>query len=508
MSRKIKLEENTRQVARNEILQVADMVAREKGIDREEILEAMESAILKTAQLKYGEEKNLEVVINRKSGEIELSRLLSVVDKVNNSNIEISLENALLAYPTIKTGDVIRDRLPALDFGRVAAQSARQVIIQKVRTAERQKQSEEFSGRIGEIITGVVKRVEYTDVIFDINGRTEGIIKKSEMIPNEIFRVGDRIKVLLVEINKEQTGPLLLLSRTHPDFLKKLFEQEVPEVYDGIIKIVSVSRDPGSKAKVAVTTTDPNLDPIGACVGLKGARVQAIVDELKGEKVDIILWSENPVIFIVNSLAPAEVLKIVMEEESGDRVTAVVPDDQLSSAIGRRGQNVRLASKLTGWTINVTTESEETKARAKETARILNTFMNDLDVDEMVAHLLMGEGFSSIEDIALAPVSEISSIEGFDDEIADEIQQRAKTYITKKREEVFKLCDEKGVSPELKNYKLLKPKLLEALVKAGLKTLDDLGDLSKDELVEIAGDLLSESEAGTLIMKIRENWFK
>lgn len=507
MSRKIKLEENNKQVARNEILQIADIVAREKGIDREEILDAMESAILKIAQLKYGAEKEIEVVINRKTGDIEINRLLTVTDDVQNPDMEISLENALLTSPGVKLGYVIRDRLPSLDFGRVSAQSARQIIIQKVRSAERTKQANEFAERVGEIITGVVKRVEYNDVILDINGRTEGVIKKSEMIPNEIFKIGDRIKVLLVEISNEQTGPLLVLSRTHPDFLKKLFEQEVPEVYDGVIKIVSVARDPGSKAKMAVTTTDPNLDPIGACVGLKGSRVQSIVDELKGEKIDIVLWADNPVIFIVNSLSPAEVTKIVMEE-SGTKVTAVVPDDQLSAAIGRRGQNVRLASRLTGWVINVTTESEETKARAKETARILNTFMNDLDVDEMVAHLLMGEGFSSIEDIASAPTSEIATIQGFDEDVASEIQQRAKSYLKAKQDELFKLCDEKGVSKDLREYDLLKPKLLEALVNAGIKSLDDLGDLSQDELMEIAGGLLTESEAGALIMKIRESWFK
>lgn len=507
MSKKIKLEENTRQVARNEILQIADIVAREKGIDKEEILGAMEAAILKIAQAKYGEEKKLEVIIDRKTGEIEINRILLVVENVHNINTEVGLEDVKSAYPSIQLGETIKDKLPALDFGRVSAQSARQIIIQKVRTAERIKQSEEFANRIGEIITGVVKRVEYTDVIFDISGKAEGIIKKSEMIPREIFRVGDRIKVLLVGINKEQTGPLLMLSRTHPDFLKKLFEQEVPEVYDGVIKIMAVARDPGSKAKVAVTTSDPNLDAIGACVGLKGARVQAIVDELKGEKVDIVLWSENPAMFIVNSLSPADVSKIVMDETE-DRVTAVVPDNKLSSAIGRRGQNVRLASKLTGWVINVTTESEETKARAKETNRILNLLMKNLDVDEMVAHLLMGEGFSSIEDIALTPLSELASIEGFDNEIAEELQQRAKSYIDKKQEDVYKLCEEKGVSQDLKEYKLLKPELLEVLVKADIKSLDDLGDLSKDELMDIAGDLLSESEAGALIMKIRENWFK
>lgn len=505
VSRKIKLEESTHSVVRSEILQVADIVARDTGIDREEILLAMEQAILKTAQMKYGEEKNLEAVIDRKTGEIDIYRILTVSENVENPNKEILLCDAILKNPEIQVGDVLRDKLPAIEFGRVAAQSARQVIIQRVRTAERTTQYEEFLNRVGEIITGVVKRVEYSDIILDI-GRSEGVIKKTELIPNEIFKVGDRIKVLLSGLNKEQTGPLLHLSRTNPEFLKRLFEQEVPEIYDGIIRITAVARDPGSKAKIAVTTNDPNLDPIGACVGVKGSRVQAVVDELKGEKIDIVAWAENPAMFIVNALSPAEVTKIVMEE-TGDRVTAVVPDDKLSSAIGRRGQNVRLASKLTGWTISVTTETEEANARAQENARILKAFMEDLDVDEMVAHLLMGEGYSSVDEISTTPISEIASIEGFDEDIANEIQQRAISYMTKKRAEVSKLCEEKGVSQELKDYKLLKSELLEVLVNSDIKTLDDLGDLSTDELLEISGDLLTKSEAETLIMKIRENWF-
>lgn len=505
MSRKIRLEDETQPVAKSEILQVADMVARDKGIDRDDVLVAMEQAILKTAQMKYGEEKELETLINRKNGEIEIYRLLTVVEKVSDSDREIALSDALKKVGDIKIGNTYRDRLPAIEFGRVAAQSARQIIVQRVRLAERNKQYEDFSGRVGEIITGTVKRVEYSDIVLDI-GRAEGVIKRTETIPNEIFKIGDRIKVYLAGLNKDQTGPLLILSRTNPDFLKKLFEQEVPEIYDGVIKIMSVARDPGSKAKIAVTTNDPNLDPIGACVGVKGSRVQAVVDELKGEKIDIVSWSDNPAIFIVNSLSPADVSKIVMEE-TGNRVTAVVPDEQLSSAIGRRGQNVRLASKLTGWTISVVTETEESKARAAESARILKHFMEGLDVDEMVGHLLVGEGYTSISEIATSPISEIASIEGFDEDIANEIKQRATSYIDKKQKDVEKLCEEKGVSQELRNYKLLRPELLEALVNADIKTLDDLGDLSTDELLEISNDLLTKSEAETLIMKIRETWF-
>ena len=506
MSRKIKVEEEKPFVARNEILQVADMVAREKGIERDDILDAMEQAILKTAQMKYGEEKKLEVVIDRKTGAIDLYRLFTISETVNDPHNEIALSDVLKKDGDYKVGDVLRDKLPALDFGRVAAQSARQVITQKVRAAERNKQYEDFAGRVGEIISGVVKRIEYSDIVLDILDRTEGIIKRSETIPRENFRVGDRVKVFLVGLNKDAAGPLLKLSRTHPDFLKKLFEQEVPEVYDGIVKIVAVARDPGSKAKVAVMTNDPKLDPVGACVGVKGSRVQAITEELKGEKIDIIPWAENPAMFIVNSVAPADVTQLVMEE-TGDRVTAVVPDDQLSAAIGRRGQNVRLASRLTGWGINVTSETEETNARAKENENMLKSFMEGLDVDEMVAHLLIGEGFSSVEEIASAPITELASIEGFDEELAGEIQQRAAACVSDRKDRVLNLCKDKGVSKELAEYDLLKPELLEVLVNAGIKTLDDLGDLSTDELLEIAGELLNKADAEALIMKIRERWF-
>ena len=505
MSRKIKLEEKTSTVARSEILQVADMVARDKLIDREEIISAMEHAILKTAQMKYGDEKHLVAEIDRKTGEIEIYRLMTVVEHVENENTEISLEDARKREATAVLGYVFKDQLPPIEFGRVSAQSARQIIMQRVKTAERNNLHQEFSNRVGDIITGTVKRVEYSDIILDM-GRTEGVIKKTEIIPNEVFKIGDRIKVLLSGLNKDQNGPLLQLSRTHPDFLRKLFEQEVPEIYDGIIKIVAVARDPGSKAKIAVTTSDSNIDPIGACVGIKGSRVQAVVDELKGEKIDIIPWVDNLAMFIVNSLSPADVTRIVMDEANG-KVDAVVPDDQLSSAIGRRGQNVRLASKLTGWLISVTTEEEDAKNRAKETARILKAFMEDLDVDEMVAHLLMGEGYTGVEDIANSPISEIASIEGFDEDIANEIQQRAISFMEKKKKEVEALCNEKGVDKELMEYKLLRPELLEVIVNAGIKNLDDLGDLSTDELLEIAGDLLTKREAETLIMKIRESWF-
>lgn len=506
MSRKIKVEEKTvATVVKNEILQVSDIVAKDKGIDREEVLEAMEYAILKTAQLKYGVEKDLLASIDRKTGEISIKRVMTVVEDVTNPDREIDLEEASAKSPGITYGDRIFEDLPGVEFGRVAAQSARQVIMQKVRTAERNKQFEAFSGRVGEIITGVVKRIEFSDVVLDV-GRTEGILRRMDVIPNETFKVGDRIKVLLVSINKEGSGPMLVLSRTNNEFMKKLFEQEVPEIYDGIVKIMAIARDPGSKAKIAVSTSDSNLDPIGSCVGVKGARVQAICDELKGEKIDIVLWSDNPAVFIVNALSPAEVVRIVIDEGKG-AVDAVVPNDQLSSAIGRRGQNVKLASKLTGWNINVTTEEEDSKKRTEENARILKHFMNNLDVDDMVAHLLLSEGYSNIDEIAESELSELTSIEGFDEVLAKELQDRAAAAILKKKKSIDNMCKKKGVKSDLREYDVIGTELLEVLVEGGIKSLNELGDLSTDELLEITGSMLSKEEAEALIMDIRKDWF-
>ncbi len=506
MSRKIKIEEkNNNHTVRNEILQVADMVARDKGIDREEILSAMEHAILKTAQLRYGTEKHIVAEIDRKTGDISIKRAINVVEEVHDPIKEISIEDARKMNPDIELGEVLYEVLPPIEFGRVAAQSARQVIVQKVKSAERNKQFEAFKGRVGEIITGIVKRVEFSDVILDV-GRTEGILKKQDVIPNEIFKVGDRIKVLLVSISSEVSGPMLQLSRTHPDFLRKLFEQEVPDIYDNVVKIMSIARDPGSKAKMAVTTSDPNLDPVGACVGVKGMRVQAVVDELKGEKIDIVLWSDNPAIFVVNALSPAEVSRIVLDEDKKS-VEAVVKSEQLSSAIGRRGQNVRLASKLTGWNINVITDEQDSKRRAEESSRIISSFIGELDVDDIVAHLLMNEGYTDVKDIAETSLSELCSIDGFDEEVAKELQERAILSLNKKKNNLKKLCDEMGVSKELMEYPAITDDLLEVLIKSDIKNLDDIGDLSTDELLDISKGLLTKEDAEALIMEIRKNWF-
>jgi N utilization substance protein A len=506
VSRKIKVEEKQASItAKNEILQISDIVAKDKGIDKEEVLDAMEFAILKTAQLKYGTENTLVASIDRKTGEILIKRCLTVVENVLDPYTEISLEEAAKKSLGAAYGDKIFEDLPGVEFGRVAAQSARQIIQQKIRTAERNKQFEAFSGRVGEIVTGVVKRVEFNDLILDI-GKTEGILKKADIIPNETFRIGDRIKVLLVSINKDSLGCMLSLSRTDNLFLKKLFEQEVPEIYDGVVRIMSIARDPGSKAKMAVTTSDPNLDPIGACVGMRGSRVQAVCDELKGEKIDIIQWSNDQAVFIVNSLSPAEVIRIVIDD-SKRSVEAVVPDDQLSAAIGRRGQNVRLASKLTGWNISIITEEDDVKKRASENTRILQLFTNDLDVDEMVAHLLISEGYTSVEEVAESDISELSAMEGLDENLAEEIKKRAELAIQRKKKSIDNLCKKKGVKSDLREYAVIGPDLLELLVEAGIKSLNDLGDLSKDELLDITGDMLSEEEADALIMDVRKSWF-
>jgi len=358
---------------RLELLQIADAVAREKSIDRSIVIESMEEALQKAARSRYGQETEVRAEINPKTGEARFSRLLLVTDSVENDAKEISLTDARKRNPAAEIGDWISETLPPFDFGRIAAQSAKQVIVQKVREAERDRQYEEYKDRIGEIINGVVKRVEYGNVIVDL-GRGEAIIRRDEMIPRELFRPGDRVRAYVYDVRREQRGPQIFLSRTHPQFMAKLFRQEVPEIYDGIIEVKSVARDPGSRAKIGVVSRDSSIDPVGACVGMRGSRVQAVVNELQGEKIDIIPWSPDAATFIVNALQPAEVVKVVLDEDSS-RIEVVVPDDQLSLAIGRRGQNVRLASQLTGWDIDILTEAEESERRQKEFIERTNTFM-------------------------------------------------------------------------------------------------------------------------------------
>ncbi|AQT41796.1 NusA antitermination factor [Bartonella apihabitans] len=465
---------------RLELLQIADAVAREKSIDREIVISAMADAIQKAARSRYGQETNIRADINSKTGEIKLQRLLEVVDTVDDYATQISLEDAKKRKPDAEIGDFLSDPLPPMEFGRIAAQSAKQVIVQKVREAERDHQYEEYKDKVGEIVSGTVKRVEYGNVIVDL-GHGEAIVRRDELIPRESFRYGDRIRAYVYDVRREQRGPQIFLSRTHPQFMAKLFTMEVPEIYDGIIEIKSVARDPGSRAKIAVVSRDGSIDPVGACVGMRGSRVQAVVNELQGEKIDIIPWSPDAATFIVNALQPAEVAKVVLDEDA-ERIEVVVPDDQLSLAIGRRGQNVRLASQLTGWDIDILTEQEESENRQKEFAKRSKLFMEALDVDEMVAQVLASEGFASIEEIAYVDPDEISSIEGFDEETASEIQQRAKDYIDKQEAELDKKRKKLGVSDELRELPGMTTAMMVAVGEDGVKTIEDFAGYAVDDL--------------------------
>src|SRR6476660_7076665 len=414
---------------RLELLQIADAVAREKSIDRRIVITAMEDAIAKAARSRYGSETEVHAEIDAKTGELRLARHMLVVDAVENPANQISLEDARKRHPAAQIGDTISDTLPPLEYGRIAAQSAKQVIVQKVREAERDRQYDEDKDRIGDIVNGIVKRVEYGNVVVDL-GRGEAIVRRDEMLPRETMRNGDRIRAFIYDVRREARGPQIFLSRTHPQFMAKLFAQEVPEIYDGIIEIKSVARDPGSRAKIAVISRDSSIDPVGACVGMRGSRVQAVVGELQGEKIDIIPWSQDAASFIVNALQPAEVATGVLDEDA-ERIEVVVPDDQLSLAIGRRGQNVRLASQLTGWDIDILTEQEESERRQKEFVERSTLFMQALNVDEMVGQVLASEGFTNVEEVAYVDSDEIASIDGFDEGTASEIQSRARDYLEK-----------------------------------------------------------------------------
>ncbi|AXS42362.1 transcription termination factor NusA [Breoghania sp. L-A4] len=501
---------------RLELLQIADAVAREKVIDREIVIEAMEDAIQKAARSRYGSETNVKAEINPKSGEIRLSRLLQVVEEVENTSTEIGLDQALERNPEAQLGDYISEPLPPLDFGRIAAQSAKQVIVQKVREAERDRQYDEYKDRIGEICSGVIKRVEYGNVIVDM-GRAEAIVRRDELIPRETFRTGDRIRAYIYDVRREQRGPQIFLSRTHPQFMAKLFAQEVPEIYDGIIEIRSVARDPGSRAKIAVISNDASIDPVGACVGMRGSRVQAVVGELQGEKIDIIPWSADPATFIVNALQPAEVAKVVLDEDA-QRIEVVVPDEQLSLAIGRRGQNVRLASQLTGWDIDIMTEADESERRQKEFAERSQLFMEALNVDEMVGQLLASEGFASVEEVAYVDPEEVASIEGFDLETAEEIQARGREHLEEQEARYDAERKELGVLDELRTIDGITTAMMVALGKNEIRSIEDLAGCATDDLIgwserkdgEVTRHVgalsefdISRQEAETMIMAAR-----
>jgi len=465
---------------RLELLQIADSVAREKSIEREVVLGAMEDAIQRAARSRYGAENEIRATIDPKTGEIGLVRLLEVVEVVENESTEIRLEDAKLRDDTFAVGDFVTEPLPPVDFGRIAAQNAKQVIVQKVRDAERERQYEEYKDRIGEVVNGLVKRVEYGNVIIDL-GRGEGVVRRDEAIPRENFRPGDRVRAYIFDVRSEQRGPQIFLSRTRPQLMAKLFAQEVPEIYDGVIEIKSVARDPGSRAKIAVLSNDNSIDPVGACVGMRGSRVQAVVNELQGEKIDIIQWSPDNATFIVNALAPAEVVKVVMDEDA-QRIEVVVPDDQLSLAIGRRGQNVRLASILTEWDIDILTEAEESERRQTEFAQRSETFMKALDVDEVIAQLLASEGFSNLDEVAYVTLEEIAEIDGFDEDTAQEIQTRAREYLEKLEKELQEQRKKLGVADDLAELEGLTSAQLVALGENDVKTLEDFAGCIPDDL--------------------------
>ena len=463
-----------------ELVQIADAVAREKGIDIEIVLAAMADAIQKAAKARYGAENDIRVEINPKTGETQLLRAVEVVELVENDDTQISLAIARRENPDAQIGDEIIDELPPVEFGRIATQAAKQVIVQRVREAEREQQYEEFKDRVGEIINGVVKRVEYGNVVLDL-GRGEAVVRRDNLIPREVFRPGDRIRAYIQNVRREMRGPQIILSRSDPAFMAKLFGQEVPEIYDGVIEIRAVARDPGSRAKIAVISSDPGIDPVGACVGMRGSRVQAVVNELQGEKVDIIPWSEDAAAFIVNALAPAEVSKVVLDEDI-QRIEVVVPDEQLSLAIGRRGQNVRLASQLTGWDIDIMTEAQESERRQAEFAERTETFMGALDVDEMIAQLLASEGFATVEEVAYVPLDEITYIEGFDDETAQEIQNRARDFLDQQNAALTEQRREMGVEDALAEITELTPAMLVRLGENDIKTLEDFAGCVTDDL--------------------------
>jgi N utilization substance protein A len=465
---------------RLELLQIADAVAREKAIDRSIVITAMEDAIAKAARSRYGAETDVHADINPKTGDLRLSRHMLVVDAVENPANQISLEGARRHNPAAQLGDTIADQLPPLEYGRIAAQSAKQVIVQKVREAERDRQYQEYKDRISDIVNGLVKRVEYGNVVVDL-GRGEAIVRRDEMLPREVFRNGDRIRAYIYDVRREARGPQIFLSRTHPQFMAKLFAQEVPEIYDGIVEVKAVARDPGSRAKIAVISRDSSVDPVGACVGMRGSRVQAVVNELQGEKIDIIPWSPDIATFVVNALAPAEVAKVVLDEDR-ERIEVVVPDQQLSLAIGRRGQNVRLASQLTGWDIDILTEQEESERRQAEFENRTRIFMDALNVDEVVGQLLASEGFSSVEDLAMVDVKELVSIEGFDLDTAEELQNRAREYLARIEAEFDAKRQELGVEDALKDVPGVTTRMLVSFGENDIKTVDDLAGCATDEL--------------------------
>jgi len=506
-----------------ELLRIVEAVATEKSIDREIILSSMESAIEKAAKTKFGLDNTIRATIDRESGDINLHKVLKIVETPINFNTEISLEHAIEKEKkeNVKIGDEIFEQLPQIDLGRVAAQTARQVITQNVRQAERERQYNDFIEKKGEILSGIVKRLEYGNLIVDLN-RAEAIITKDELIPREILKMGDRIKAYCYNVIRENKGQQIFLSRAHPKFMEKLFFQEVPEIYEGIIEIKSATRDPGSRAKICVSSKDSSIDPVGACVGMRGSRVQSVVNELHGEKIDIVHWSEDPAVLVVSALAPAEIQRVIIDDQNR-RIEVILTEENLSKAIGRRGQNVRLASKLLNYEIDILTAKEESEKRQLEFKDKTEIFIKNLEVDETLGQLLVAEGFSSIEEIHQSTLEEILKIEAIDENTAKELKERAEEYLKKEKEDIGKKLKELGVEDVLINFKGLTPGMLVTLGEKKIKTLKDFAELSTDELIgsydekqgkrfKIEGFLeefaLVKNEADDLIMNARNIVFK
>lgn len=509
-----------------ELLAIANSVSAEKMIDKAVVIEAIEEAIQRSARARYGAENDIRAKLDPQTGDLRLWRVVEVVDEVDDYFKQVDLKGAQKLQADASVGDFIIDPLPGVDLGRIDAQAAKQVIFQKVRDAERERQYDEFKDRAGEIITGVVKSVEFGHVVVNL-GRADGVIRRDQQIPREVARVGDRVRALIMKVVRENRGHQIYLSRAHPDFMRKLFTQEVPEIYDGIIEIKAAARDPGSRAKIGVISHDGSIDPVGACVGMKGSRVQAVVQEMQGEKIDIIPWSEDTATFIVNALQPATVSRVVIDEEEG-RIEVVVPDDQLSLAIGRRGQNVRLASQLTDSAIDIMTEADASEKRQREFSERSAMFEGELDVDETLSQLLVAEGFSELEEVAYVAAEEISSIEGFDEELAEELQNRAKEALDRKEAAAREARQALGVEDSIADMPHLTEQMLVTLGENGIKTLDDLADLATDELVakkrvdprrrdnkrtEDKGGILAEyglneEQGNEIIMAARAHWFE
>jgi N utilization substance protein A len=500
-------------VIREEMLQVANNVAQEKNIEKEEVFGAMELALQKAARIKYGLERDIRVKINRETGDISLNSYLKVVDvlELEDQKNQILYDDAKKIRSDIQNGEFIIKKLPPLDFDRVAAQNAKGVIIQKVREADKSRQYHEDKDKTGEVVVGVVKRIEFGNLIVDL-GKSEAIIKREELIPRETFKNGDRVRAYIYDVKEDAKGYQVFLSRTHPQFLAKLFHQEVPEIFEGVIEVKSVARDPGSRAKISVFTEDSTIDPVGACVGMRGSRVQAVVNELQGEKIDIVTWSTNQATYLANALAPAEVSKIFLYEEK-NKVEVVIPDEQLSLAIGRKGQNVKLASTLTNLEIDILTEKEEAERRQLEFKNRTDLLINVLDVEDVIAQLLVTEGYISVDSIANENIENLKKIEGFDADLSKEIITRSVNYVKEKDDEDKKIIDEKILDQELINLNGINNKMLALLAKNGISTLDDFANLATYDLIDKNEGIfkkldIEEKTVNSMIMKAREKWFK